>query len=314
MLKRLSVLRRARYFAGTVGPVGNLSDFAKAAINFGRGEFGATALNFLEALPIWGNIAGDIPEKLGVGNLLASFIDGILSDEQKQKIIDLGIDTIDITSNIPNPASPLIKPLGVVLVSMIMFGRKQWDEAVLNILMMGLGAIPLPSGAVAAVQGPVTAAGVAPTKAATNAFERFLEGLKNLVTPLIDALKAPLQKLAFDNGYVDAAGQLTAKGETYFIKSLEDKIADMAGVTVSNLENLQVLRYKNGGFYKPHFDFFSPEHEVSAILLSRGGQRVATVIIYLNTPRGGGATIFPNVPLNVRAITGRALYFKYSDH
>jgi prolyl 4-hydroxylase len=82
---------------------------------------------------------------------------------------------------------------------------------------------------------------------------------------------------------------------------------------VYNLEDLQVLRYKQGGFYRPHFDYFSLEHEGSATLLSRGGQRVATVIIYLNTPRAGGETVFPNIPLTVNAEAGKAVHFKYTD-
>jgi hypothetical protein len=205
----MTPLETARYFLSTTGTVGNLADFAKAAIQFGRGEFGESVLNLLQALPIWGNIIGDIFDKLGIDDLLSYFVDKLLSEEQKQQVIDLAITIIDVASEIPNPASPILKPLGVVLVSMIMFGRKQWDEAVLNMLMMGLGAMP--SGK--PVQGPVTAAGVPPTKAATNAFEKLLMQLRDIVTPIIEALKKPLQKLAFDNGYVDAAGKLTIKGE-----------------------------------------------------------------------------------------------------
>jgi prolyl 4-hydroxylase len=108
-------------------------------------------------------------------------------------------------------------------------------------------------------------------------------------------------------------GMSFKKAETPFIASVENRIAALAGVGVYNLEDLQVLRYKQGGFYRPHFDYFSLEHEGSATLLSRGGQRVATVIIYLNTPRAGGETVFPNIPLTVNAEAGKAVHFKYTD-
>ena len=43
----------------------------------------------------------------------------------------------------------------------------------------------------------------------------------------------------------------------------------------------------------------------------RGGQRVATIVMYLNTPEAGGATIFPDVRLAVSPIKGNAVFFSY---
>ena len=103
------------------------------------------------------------------------------------------------------------------------------------------------------------------------------------------------------------------KGETVFIRSLELRIAGLAGVGVENMEALHVVRYRPGGFYKPHYDFFNLEHGGYASLISRGGQRVATVIIYLNSPRAGGETVFPNLQLTVPAVTGKAVLFNYPN-
>ena len=46
-------------------------------------------------------------------------------------------------------------------------------------------------------------------------------------------------------------------------------------------------------------------------LLANGGQRVATVVMYLNTPECGGATTFPDAHFEAAAIKGNAVFFSY---
>lgn len=55
-------------------------------------------------------------------------------------------------------------------------------------------------------------------------------------------------------------------------------------------ETLQVLKYEKGQEYKPHHDFIF--HESG---FSNGGNRLATVLMYLATPIKGGETVFPEV-------------------
>ena len=45
--------------------------------------------------------------------------------------------------------------------------------------------------------------------------------------------------------------------------------------------------------------------------LKRGGQRVASIVMYLNTPLRGGATTFPDARFEVAAIKGNAVFFSY---
>jgi prolyl 4-hydroxylase len=47
-------------------------------------------------------------------------------------------------------------------------------------------------------------------------------------------------------------------------------------------------------------------------LLKRGGQRVATLIIYLHEPEGGGATVFPDIDLSIAPKRGNAVFFSYA--
>jgi prolyl 4-hydroxylase len=76
----------------------------------------------------------------------------------------------------------------------------------------------------------------------------------------------------------------------------------------ANFEGLQVLRYTVGSEYRQHDDFFRATHDA---VLRCGGQRVATLLMYLDTPPRGGATAFPRVHTHVRAHQGQALYFSY---
>ncbi len=95
------------------------------------------------------------------------------------------------------------------------------------------------------------------------------------------------------------------------LKRVEKRIADLTGLPVANGEAIQVLCYQAGGEYRPHYDFFPMNTPGGAAQLARGGQRVATVIMYLNTPEAGGETIFPhaNVKINVAPKKGMAILF-----
>ena len=85
----------------------------------------------------------------------------------------------------------------------------------------------------------------------------------------------------------------------------------MAGWPVQNGEGLQVLHYQPGAEYKPHYDYFDPDEAGTPALLRRGGQRVASLICYLNTPRRGGVTVFPHIGLEVAPVKGNAVFFSY---
>ncbi len=80
--------------------------------------------------------------------------------------------------------------------------------------------------------------------------------------------------------------------------------ADPAGRCV-NGEGLQVLRYGPGAEYRPHYDYFDPEQPGTPAILKRGGQRVASLVMYLNTPTRGGATTFPDAQARGRAGQGQ---------
>ena len=102
-----------------------------------------------------------------------------------------------------------------------------------------------------------------------------------------------------------------ARGENALCACIEARIARLIDWPLDHGEGLQVLRYGPGAQYKPHHDYFDPAMPGSEVLLRRGGQRVATVVMYLNTPGRGGATVFPESHFEVAAIRGNAVVFSY---
>ena len=106
-------------------------------------------------------------------------------------------------------------------------------------------------------------------------------------------------------------GMFFERGETTLIRTIEERIGALLRWPVSHGEGLQILRYRPGAEYKPHHDYFDLKHPGSAKILERGGQRVATLVMYLNAPEGGGATTFPDVGLEVAPVRGNAVFFSY---
>jgi prolyl 4-hydroxylase len=106
-------------------------------------------------------------------------------------------------------------------------------------------------------------------------------------------------------------GTYFTRGSAPVFQRIEARIAALLDWPLENGEGLQVLRYGVGAQYKPHYDYFDPLHPGMRSILKRGGQRVASIVMYLNTPHSGGATIFPDAKFEVGAIKGNAVFFSY---
>ena len=106
-------------------------------------------------------------------------------------------------------------------------------------------------------------------------------------------------------------GMFFTLGELPLIRQIERRLAGLLGVPVSHGEGLQVLHYLPGQEYQPHFDWFDPELAGFETITRDGGQRIASVVMYLNTPEQGGGTAFPELGLTVTARRGSAVYFAY---
>ncbi|HET6829193.1 MAG TPA: 2OG-Fe(II) oxygenase [Ramlibacter sp.] len=106
-------------------------------------------------------------------------------------------------------------------------------------------------------------------------------------------------------------GMFFQRGENELVRRIEQRIARLLNWPVDNGEGLQVLHYTPGAQYKPHYDYFDPDEPGTPTIVKRGGQRVATLVMYLGEPEKGGGTIFPDVNLEVAPKRGNAVFFSY---
>ncbi|PRW32905.1 Prolyl 4-hydroxylase subunit alpha-2 isoform A [Chlorella sorokiniana] len=88
-----------------------------------------------------------------------------------------------------------------------------------------------------------------------------------------------------------SSGTFLERGQDDVIAGIEERIARWTLLPVGNGEGLQVLHYSKNQEYQAHWDYFFDEKNVA-----NGGNRYATVLMYLNDVEEGGETVFPNIP------------------
>eukprot|EP00884_Botryococcus_braunii_P014160 jgi/Botrbrau1/22745/Bobra.0132s0078.1 len=99
-----------------------------------------------------------------------------------------------------------------------------------------------------------------------------------------------------DTGKGIATAARTSKGmffaphEDPVIQSIEERIALVTHIPESHGEGMQVLQYSAGQQYEAHHDFFFDKVNSAP---EAGGQRVATILMYLSSVEEGGETMFP---------------------
>lgn len=147
----------------------------------------------------------------------------------------------------------------------------------------------------------------------------------NLVTPaecdeLIAAASPRLERslIRGEGGQPEVDNRRTSSGmrfqrdEILLCARLEARIAALLNWPILHSEELQVLHYLKGQEIRLHHDHAVSEDGMWSPVFRRGGRRVATLVVYLNTPPLGGSTVFPDIPLEVRPVTGNALFFSYA--
>jgi prolyl 4-hydroxylase len=91
--------------------------------------------------------------------------------------------------------------------------------------------------------------------------------------------------------------------ESPAIHALCRRLAEASGTDVKQGEPLQVLRYRPGQEYRPHFDAIG----------NADNQRVLTFLVYLNDDYEGGETEFLSTKLKVKGKKGDGLLFRNAD-
>lgn len=110
-----------------------------------------------------------------------------------------------------------------------------------------------------------------------------------------------------------SSGTSFKRGETSTIRKIEERISDIFQWPTRQTEPLSLLRYRPGEFYNEHHDFFDYSTKGSDVHRKNGGNRVATLILYLNDCNDGGETLFADVGLEALPRRGYGVYFSYAN-
>ncbi|KAK7352210.1 hypothetical protein VNO80_17628 [Phaseolus coccineus] len=94
-----------------------------------------------------------------------------------------------------------------------------------------------------------------------------------------------------------SSGMFLKRGGDKVVQDIEKRIADFTFIPVENGEGLQILHYEVGQKYEPHYDYFIDEFNTK-----NGGQRIATVLMYLSDVEEGGETVFPAANANFSSV------------
>ncbi|CAI5497454.1 unnamed protein product, partial [Closterium sp. Naga37s-1] len=89
-----------------------------------------------------------------------------------------------------------------------------------------------------------------------------------------------------------SSGSFLSRGSDEVVASIEKRISDFSHLPVDHGEAIHVLHYEASQEYQAHFDYFHDD-----INTRNGGQRLATVLMYLSDVEEGGETVFPAAEL-----------------
>eukprot|EP00658_Telonema_sp_P-2_P035859 TRINITY_DN2601_c0_g1_i3.p1 TRINITY_DN2601_c0_g1~~TRINITY_DN2601_c0_g1_i3.p1 ORF type:complete len:271 (-),score=72.31 TRINITY_DN2601_c0_g1_i3:140-952(-) len=145
--------------------------------------------------------------------------------------------------------------------------------------------------------------------------EEFLSA--DEIERLIDLAKPGMQRAP-----VVAANKETSKvgdkrtSSTSFLPKYEtgwllEKVEMLTNKPIPDMERPQVGHYNPEEFYAGHYDAVDMSDEVGAAFATNGGNRLITVLIYLNTVEEGGRTRFDRIDggLEVPPVMGSAVVF-----
>jgi prolyl 4-hydroxylase len=105
------------------------------------------------------------------------------------------------------------------------------------------------------------------------------------VSQIVDAKTGKL----FASDARTSKGHFLRRAQDAVVSRVERRIAAWSKLPPDHGETLHILEYSKTEQYRPHFDTFT-----DAVNVKRGGQRVATVLVYLSDVQRGGETIFPD--------------------
>lgn len=114
-------------------------------------------------------------------------------------------------------------------------------------------------------------------------------------------------------GLRSSSGMFFRPAENPLVARIDRLCAEIMCLPVAHGEGLQVLHYPVGAGSAPHHDYLAPTNAANQASIGRSGQRVSTLVTYLNEVEAGGETVFPESGLAVSPQRGNAVYFEYCN-
>jgi prolyl 4-hydroxylase len=92
------------------------------------------------------------------------------------------------------------------------------------------------------------------------------------------------------------------KSQTYWLskddniaKKIINRVCVLNNVNPNQSEDIQVVKYEPDGYYKEHHDSCCDNVDHCRRFIEKSGNRILTMLVYLNDDFEGGATKFPNI-------------------
>lgn len=132
---------------------------------------------------------------------------------------------------------------------------------------------------------------------------------------LIEMSKDKLEVSAIVNENDTAPStNLRQSNSAYFpydqVPFLKEKGEALLNRSADTFEHAQVTYYTQDGFYRAHLDSFDTKTpEGKKAVENGGGQRIATILMYLTSNHKGGGTYFPKLGKRFMPKRGRAIIF-----
>jgi len=153
-----------------------------------------------------------------------------------------------------------------------------------------------------------------------------IQYFENVFTPeeckqIIEYAKPKLVRSQLDEGEDGTYGNERTSWQCWLnpnelpcLRKGSEFVAKITGLPIENQEDWQVLRYKPGQEYKPHYDAANPSAPDYEGVIERdrqrgGGRRLYTFFIYLNNVEEGGETFFPKLGIKIKPMPGKAAFW-----
>lgn len=111
----------------------------------------------------------------------------------------------------------------------------------------------------------------------------------------------------------NSAAEFTLADADVVLALLHARMAATIGMPSQSLETTQLLHYAPGQQFLPHYDFLDLSKPDVAAHVEQFGQRILTILVYLNDDYEGGETAFPRIDYRFKGRTGDALLFANVD-